>query len=172
MRLLRPAAFAVLTTSACVAPPVQPPAPRPVPVIPRPVPPPAPGPANWEDRIPEPGGWTYTRTTSGSRAAFGVQNDTPLFILRCDTTTRTVTASRSAAANRMLTLRATTGSRSYSAVVDSASQVLTARIAASDPQLDALAFSRGRILVGADGLPDLILPIWPEFARVVEDCRS
>jgi hypothetical protein len=44
-------------------------------------------------------------------------------------------------------------------------------LAATDPLLDAIAFSRGRFAVEAPGLPTLILPTWPEPARVVEECR-
>ena len=171
MQSLRLAVFLVLATSACVAPPAQPPAPRPMPTVTPPVPTPPPVATNWEDRPPAAGTWTYARSGNGSRAAFGVEGGAPLFILQCDAAARSVVAARSALASGTLTLRATTGARSYDAAFDPTSQMLTARIAASDPQLDALAFSRGRILVGASGSPDLILPIWPEFARVVEDCR-
>ena len=48
----------------------------------------------------------------------------------------------------------------------------TATLSPSDPLLDELAFSRGRILVRVDGLPDLVLPSWPEPARVIEECRG
>ena len=43
---------------------------------------------------------------------------------------------------------------------------------ASDPLLDQMAFSRGRFLVAAEGGPSLVVPAWPELARVVEDCRA
>ena len=42
----------------------------------------------------------------------------------------------------------------------------------ADPLLDQIAFSRGRFLVQAEGGPSLILPAWPEPARVIEDCRG
>jgi len=48
----------------------------------------------------------------------------------------------------------------------------TATLAASDPLLDEIVFSRGRFMVHVDGLPDLILPSWPEPAHVIEDCRG
>ena len=44
-------------------------------------------------------------------------------------------------------------------------------IAARDPALDALAFSRGRFAIETAGLPTLYVPSWPEVGRVVEDCR-
>lgn len=43
---------------------------------------------------------------------------------------------------------------------------------ASDPLLDQMAFSRGRFLITVEGGPSLVVPAWPEFARVVEDCRG
>jgi hypothetical protein len=41
---------------------------------------------------------------------------------------------------------------------------------ARDTLLDAMAFSRGRFVLQA-GTTDLVLPPWPEIARVIEDCR-
>jgi hypothetical protein len=53
---------------------------------------------------------------------------------------------------------------------------LTNRISASLPAydglLDAMSFSRGRISVTVSGTPMLVVPAWPELARVVEDCRA
>jgi len=37
--------------------------------------------------------------------------------------------------------------------------------------LDAIAFSRGRFSVEAAGTARLVIPAWPEAARVVEACR-
>ena len=42
---------------------------------------------------------------------------------------------------------------------------------AYDPLLDAIAFSRGRFTVESESGAMLVLPAWPEPARVVEDCR-
>ena len=47
-----------------------------------------------------------------------------------------------------------------------------AALPADDPLLDELAFSRGRFTVEATGLATLVLPAWPEPARVIEDCRG
>jgi len=43
---------------------------------------------------------------------------------------------------------------------------------AYDGLLDAMSFSRGRIAVTVSGTPMLVVPAWPEVARVVEDCRA
>jgi hypothetical protein len=48
---------------------------------------------------------------------------------------------------------------------------LAADIATTDPILDAMAFSRGRVLVEMEGQQPVILPTWAEIARIVEDCR-
>ena len=45
-------------------------------------------------------------------------------------------------------------------------------MAANDPFLDSLVFSRGRFSVEVPGTPTLILPAWPEPARVIEGCRA
>lgn len=170
MRIARLIIPVPLALGACVAPPAAPPVPRPAP--PRPVSQPAltlPA-ANWADRPVAPGSWAYMITARGSVATYGMTAAIPAFTLACDRTTRVVTASRTGSAAGRMTLRATTGARAYATVLSQGGRV-TATLAASDPQLDALAFSRGRILIGLDGAPDLVLPIWPEFARVVEDCR-
>ena len=41
----------------------------------------------------------------------------------------------------------------------------------SDVGLDWIAFSRGRISIELPGRPRLIVPVWAEVARVIEDCR-
>lgn len=43
---------------------------------------------------------------------------------------------------------------------------------ASSPSLDQLAYSRGRFILLAQGMQTLIVPVWPEIARVIEDCRG
>jgi hypothetical protein len=49
---------------------------------------------------------------------------------------------------------------------------LIADVAATDPLLDAIAFSRGRIATAASGAPMLAVASGPETTRVIEDCRS
>jgi len=48
---------------------------------------------------------------------------------------------------------------------------LAVSLAARDPLLDAMAFSRGRFAVETAGLPTLYVPSWTEVSRVIEDCR-
>ena len=49
---------------------------------------------------------------------------------------------------------------------------LEAMRTASDPGLDQIAFSRGRITIEQPGQPTLVLPTWAEPVRVIEDCRG
>jgi hypothetical protein len=173
MRALRLLLLAPLAVSACVAPPAPPPAPRPVPQ-PAPQPPSPTAPAvDWADRTPASGLWTYSQDARGSIAMYGQAGGDALFTLRCDRTGRRIYASRPGTVAARMTLRSTNGARAYAALPTGGTPpYVAATLAPTDPQLDAMAFSRGRILIGLDGADDLILPIWPEFTRVVEDCRG
>jgi len=37
--------------------------------------------------------------------------------------------------------------------------------------LDAMALSKGKFAIGAEGMAPLTLPSWAEVSRVIEDCR-
>ena len=50
-------------------------------------------------------------------------------------------------------------------------QLGTATLAAGDPFLDGMIFSRGRFSAEVAGTPMVMMPSWAEPARVVEDCR-
>ena len=103
---------------------------------------------------------------------YGQVGSDALFTFRCERQATRIFASRAGATAGRMTLRSTSGVKAYDALpTGGVPSYVAAEIAPRDPQLDAMAFSRGRILVGLDGAADLILPIWPEFARVVEDCR-
>lgn len=136
------------------------PAPRPAPVL-RPTPPePAPEPPapveDWRDLPLTPGDWSYRNGPGGSEARFAGLS------LSCDVARRQITLSREGAA-QPLTVRTSFGEH-----------VLApgAALAAADPRLDALVFSRGRFTIQAEGKPMLVIPAWPEPGRVVEDCRG
>ena len=73
-----------------------------------------------------------------------------------------VSLSAPAAPGAALSVRTTYGERAVNA----------AELPAADPLLDQIAFSRGRFLVRAAGAGELVLPSWPEPARVIEDCRG
>jgi hypothetical protein len=85
-------------------------------------------------------------------------------VLRCLPATRQVVVQRTGAApGARLVVRTSFGERPVAA---------GAPLPAGDPLLDQMAFSRGRFTVAADGLPMLVIPVWPEPARTIEDCRS
>jgi len=74
--------------------------------------------------------------------------------------------------SRFLNIWTSSAARSVPASFDPATKRITIQLSAYDPLLDALAFSRGRFAIVASGTPALVLPAWPEIARVVEDCRA
>jgi len=164
-------AFAAASLAGCAprpAPP-QPPAPAPVGPAPAPAPPPpAPPPADWRDAPLSAGDWTWSGEGAASRAMFGA-GGAPAFALRCDSPGR-VTLIRNGAAGSTITVRTSSNERRLTATARGGDVVAT--LAASDPLLDQIAFSRGRILVETEGAPPLIVPAWPEPARVTEDCRQ
>ncbi len=168
------AALTLALATACVPRPAPPPAPPPPPppAPPPAPPPPAPAPVAWEDAPLSLGDWTYREEGAASAATFGSPGQ-PQLVLRCDPG-RVISLQRvGAAAGTSLTLRTSFGDRAVSAVAMAASPpALTASFAASDPLLESLVFSRGRFAVQAPNLPMLIVPAWPEPARVIEDCRA
>lgn len=178
-RLLRSAPLPLmLLASACVAPPASPPPPPPhvpAPAAPPPVPPPPPQTTDWRDIPLTRGDWRYGPEASGSAARFGVADAGPEFIVRCDRAARTVTLSRAANATGPATMAITTsaGDRALNVVpVAGPPPALAATLPAGDGFLDRMAFSRGRFVVAVTGTARLVIPSWPEFARVLEDCRG
>ena len=158
------AALTLLALASCAprpAPPEPTPPPPPAPAPPEPAPPP---PVEWEDAPASPGDWSLNGASATFGSAQGAQ-----FIVRCESS-RQVSLIRAGARDGSLTLRTSYGARALPAAAQP--EGLAARVAASDPLLDSIVFSRGRFAVEAAGLPRLIVPAWPEAARVVEDCRS
>ncbi len=159
----------VLALAACV-PSTQRPQPQPVapPVQVLPPRPPVQQPAAptpnvaWIDAPLSAGGWTYR----GGSAAFGPAGS-PSFVVAC--TGSRIRLERPGASGGMLTIRTSSEARNLPATPGSGG--LVAELAAADPLLDAIAFSRGRFSVEAPGTARLVIPAWPEAARVVEECR-
>jgi hypothetical protein len=170
------AMLAIAALASCVAPPRPAPAPPPPPPA-APALPAAPPQQDWRDVPLTPGTWTWRGGAGqGSIAQFGLAGQGAQFALRCDLATRAMIFSRgggvAAAASSMafttsfglFSLPASYGGGQPPAIVATAS--------ARDPHLDQIAFSRGRFLVDVAGQPRLVLPAWPEVARVIEDCRA
>jgi len=104
------------------------------------------------------GQWSYFSTATGSVASYG-----SAITLRCDRPTRTVTISRPGTVPAVLTIATSSLTKALPA---------GGRLLASDPLLDAIAFSRGRFLISGGTGPILAIPAWPEAARSIEDCRN
>jgi hypothetical protein len=153
------------------------PEPAPLPPTPPPAPPPppqiiAPPPLAWQDAPLSPGDWTYREEGGRSSATYGSGGGTQ-FVLRCDAN-RSVTLARTGVPGMQassIVVRTSFGERRLPATVAHLTDAV-ASLAGSDALLDEMAFSRGRFAVEVAGAPLLILPTWPEIARVAEDCRS
>ena len=180
---LKPLRAAQLLGSVAVAmgcvprrePPPPPPRPaaRPAPPPVRTTPPPPPQ-ANWQDLPLSPGRWFYRTEGQRSLASFGPSQDAASFAVRCDLARRQIVLSRQGiTTGDVITVRTSYSARSLPLSVQTAPQnsVFTT-LPASDSFLDGLAFSRGRFTVEVPGTPVLVIPAWPEPARVVEDCRG
>ncbi|WP_114952745.1 hypothetical protein [Sphingosinicella terrae] len=164
-------AAVVVTLAGCVprtTPPTPAPPPPPAPPVERPAPP-APPPLAWEDAPISPGDWSYRAQGGATEAVFGAVG-APALVLRCDSSRRLSLVRGGAAAGGALNVRTTYGARALPASPGEGG--LAAALSPADPLLDQMAFSRGRFAVDAPGTPLLIVPAWPEAARVVEDCRA
>jgi hypothetical protein len=171
-----------LGLASCVAPPPRQRAQAPQPAAPMAPPPPvaiaAPPAADWRDAPLSRGDWRYAADGQGSLAVFAAPGETPLLVLRCDLASHAMTLARRGTAPGAVpaTLATSSGQRAWSALprppADARAEGdLAIRFAASDPQLDAIAFSRGRFAVEMPGVARLVLPAWAELGRVIEDCR-
>lgn len=146
-----------LALAACVPQPrVRPPvvrAPQPAPQVA------PPQPADWRDRALAPGGWSY----DGRQAQFAAE-----MTLTCDRPTGRVRLVWGGVTAETATVRTTYGDAMRRAVANAPGMELN--FSARDPLLDQIAYSRGRWALIAGGR-ELIVPVGPEVARVVEDCR-
>jgi hypothetical protein len=110
--------------------------------------------------------------TDGSEARFANAAGNPQLWVHCTRATRRVTIAKPASAAAPFNLWTSSVTKSVPSSFNAASARLTIDLPAWDPLLDALATSRGRIGVSAGTQPPLVLPAWPEVARVIEDCRG
>ena len=166
--------FAVLGLAACAAPP-PPIAPKTVSAPPMAAAAPPPRlTGDWNDWPFTPGNWTYRRDGRTSVAQFGAPGRNATINFRCDAQNRRVTLSREASVpGARMVIRTSSMTKTMAATTSDANPAyLAADIATTDPILDAMAFSRGRVLVEMEGQQPVILPTWAEIARIVEDCRG
>jgi hypothetical protein len=128
--------------------------------------------ADMSTATPLPGTWSWSQTAGGSEVTFADASARPQLTVRCTRLSRFVTISRPASvAAPSLSIWTSTQTRSLPARFDPATARLSADLAAFDPLLDAIAFSRGRFAIGIAGQPPLVVPAWADVARLVEDCR-
>jgi len=120
-------------------------------------------PADWRTRPLTAGTWTWRNSAEASEALFSDPRG-PQLVIRCTRATRRVSFSRTGSLPTVPIRVATTSSQRQ---LPPGNMVL-----ASDPLLDAIAFSRGRLWVGATGAMPLVVRAAPEPARTIEDCRS
>jgi hypothetical protein len=118
------------------------------------------------------GSWTYSPVVGGSEATFVNAASQPQLTISCARPTRQVTISKPATgAAPFISIWTTAQTRNLPASYNPATGRLSATLAAFDPFLDAIAFSRGRAEFSVSGQPALVIPTWQEVARVIEDCR-
>lgn len=176
-----PLAASIVALASCVAPereqaPEPVPASTPAAAIPTPAPPPAPKPAptgNWTEWPATAGEWIYRRDERGSLALFGQRDQAAQLTLRCELPARRIFLTRAGAASAPLplTIRTTSGLGSFTAQPTGGERpYIGVALAPNDMILDRMVYSRGRFLIEGGGAP-LVVPSWPEIARVVEDCR-
>jgi hypothetical protein len=118
------------------------------------------------------GAWSYVPVPGGSEARFTDAASTIRLTVRCTKSTRRVMISptSSVPASTMF-VWTSSATRNLPARFEAQAMRVSAELAANDPLLDALTFSRGRFAVSMPGMAALVVPAWPEAARVVEDCR-
>ena len=118
------------------------------------------------------GEWTYSALNDGSEARFTDTTAVPQLILSCTRSTRHVIVSKMAVgAAPYMNIWTSSQQRSIPSSYNPATGRLVVELNANDALLDAMATSRGRLGVAAGTQPSLVVPPWPELARVVEDCR-
>ncbi len=166
----------LIALSACSAPPSPPapqptPAPKPVPAAPSPPQKPA---GEWIDWALAAGDWVYRRDERGSIALFGPAGQNATLTLRCDMQRRRIYLARegSGAAGRMVVRTSSTLKEFAASPTGATPAYLAVDVLPTDPILDAIALSRGRFAIEADGQAPIAIPSWAEITRIVEDCRG
>lgn len=121
-----------------------------------------------------PGSWNYENRGNLTLAVFFTPGRGSTFAIQCNRPSNNISLMMAGQgrANPAMTIRTETVSRAIGAslVIGELSNVI-ANVPANDPLLDAMALSKGRFAVEADGLPPLYLPSHAEVSRVIEDCR-
>ena len=118
-----------------------------------------------------PGDWSYSQTGADSMARFGAATGAPVLTLRCMRASRRIALQGAGLGGNALTIRTSSGALQWAADAPAANGLTVTR-PASDPGFDWIAYSRGRIALETTAAPRLIVPVWAELVRVIEDCRG
>jgi hypothetical protein len=163
---------AAASLAACVpgreAPAPLPP-PQPVPEALPVRPPPPPPIADWQAAPLSPGDWSYRPNPATPEAVFRSEGAVS-FTISCERG-RSVRLRWVGAQAQAIGIHTSYGERQLR-VSEVHINMVFVDLPPNDPLLEQIAFSRGRFLVEAEGAHSLILPAWPEPARVIEDCRG
>ena len=130
---------------------------------------------NWTDWPIAPGDWVYRKDARGSLALFGPIGKPATVMIRCDRARRQIFLSRAGSVGNGATmvLRASAGFQSYPASNSGGTpSYASIPVSTGDITLDRIAYSRGRFAIETSGLQSIAVPVWPEFSRMVEDCRG
>ena len=158
--------------------------PPPEATAPPPQPPMAPPPApalqsslGWEEAPVAAGSWHYAPAGRTRAAAFGLGGNDDRVVIACEAGTRQIALLVVGAENqpaRPITIRTSFGALSWSGSAAPADGPIGLRVTrpASDPALDQIAYSRGRVSIEVAGSARLIVPVQAEISRVIEDCRN
>jgi len=137
------------------------------------VPPPQTG-EPWDVAPVAPGTWSYSAVGADSVATFANPASPPVTV-RCLRAPRQIAISVPSYGNfRLVTIRTSAGAVQWEAVTQQTADGTSAFVItrpATDPGLDRIAYSRGRVSIEPVGGPRFILPVVAEIGRVIEDCR-
>jgi len=125
---------------------------------------------DWHQAELSPGFWQWSMEAGQSVARFANGQ----LVLRCDRSNATIALIRAGTGTGEVPMTVLTSSEIRPLVGSAAPgppPTVSVSLPASDPLLDAMAFSRGRFAVEVAGLPTLYVPSWAEVSRVIEDCR-
>ena len=132
--------------------------------------------SDWLDLPVTPGAWRWQRVGSESIASFGTGGHDAVWMVCRPGIGIDITLADAPFGDGPVstTISTSTMVRTLAAQARRGDPPLapTVTLAARDPLLDAMAFSRGRFVIAAQGAAPLVLPAWPEVSRVIEDCRS
>lgn len=121
-----------------------------------------------------PGEWRISRSGGVSRVTFADGRGAVQAVIACGNSAISLGRSGAAPADAAVSMRIRNSFalRELSVRVDHAARLIYTSLDARDPLWDQISYSRGRFLIEASAQPPLILPVRPEIARVIEDCRG